>query len=264
MQFGCCIPIGDYGKAVDVGFDYVEFSGAEIYSLTDEGFERTRKMLSDGMLPCLSLNSYCKEVPVMVGPGFDEKYTALYAERVCGRAGALGVKMIGIGAPRARQLPPDYDMDIADAQCRRFLRITSDIAAKYDIDINFEALNPYVCQYGISSRHAVEQIRAVGAPNLFLVVDFYHRHLAEENVVDFQGFSDLIRHAHISTCEFGFSRGYPGAEDFSLYKKIIAALKAAGYKGTISIEASSNDFAKEGAEALKMLRSACENAGGES
>lgn len=59
---------------------------------------------------------------MIVGEGFDAEATRLYAEGLCTRAAALGVRMIGVGAPDARRLSPGFDDRPADAQCRTFLK----------------------------------------------------------------------------------------------------------------------------------------------
>ena len=165
-----------------------------------------------------------------------------------------GYAMIGIGAPDARRLSPGFDDRLADAQCRTFLKVTAGAAKSRGLQINFEQLNPHACEYGTSTEKALSIVREVGADNLALVVDFYHRAIAGELVCDFSGFEALIRHTHISTCGAKLERGYPGMGELAYYKSILSALKAAGYKGTMSIEASAEDLLQQGAETLNMLR----------
>jgi sugar phosphate isomerase/epimerase len=42
--------------------------------------------------------------------------------------------------------------------------------------------------------------------------------------------------------------------ELAYYKSILSALKVAGYKGTMSIEAPAEDLLRQGAETLNMLR----------
>ena len=254
MLFGCCIPVKAYEEAERVGFDFVEFSGIELSAMAELEFQKTCRTVCDGRIPCLALNSYCSGTPVIGGKGFDVEATRLYAEGLCTRAAALGVRMIGIGAPDARRLSPGFDDRLADAQCRTFLKVTAGAAKSRGLQINFEQLNPHACEYGTSTEKALSIVREVGADNLALVVDFYHRAIAGELVCDFSGFEALIRHTHISTCGAKLERGYPGMGELAYYKSILSALKAAGYKGTMSIEASAEDLLQQGAETLNMLR----------
>lgn len=51
-------------------------------------------------------------------------------------------------------------------------------------------------------------------------------------------------------------------KDFSYYVEILSALKKAGYNGTMSIEAPTENLLRQGEEALKMLRLADLESGG--
>lgn len=256
MRFGCCIPSKDYQTAEQAGFDFVEFSGAEIFDMPDAEFERVCKIVRAGRIPCLSFNSYCRGTPAVVGEEFDAGLASKYASSLCKRAAALGVRMMGIGAPHARRLPPGFQNERADAQCRTFLKVTAAAAETYGIQVNFEQLNPKACDYGTSTEKAAALVREVGAGNLALVVDAYHRAIAGEPVGDFSGFQDLICHVHISTCGANLKRGYPDMRDLAYYKDLFSALKRAGYRKTISIEAPAEDLLRQGEKALIMLRRA--------
>lgn len=262
MLFGCCAPSKSYQKAEQAGFDFVEFSGAEIAGMSNEEFDQICGVVRTGRIPCLSFNNYCKGAPAIVGEAFDAEAAHVYAEHLCERAAALGVKMIGIGAPGARRLPTGFDSESADMQCRTFLKITAGVAESHGIQLNFEQLNPYACEYGTSTEKVLSLVREVDAGNLTLVVDFYHRALAGETVCNFTGFQEMIGHTHISTCGANLERGYPNMKDFTYYAEIISALKAAGYHGTMSIEAPTEDLLRQGLEALRMLRLADAESGG--
>lgn len=262
MLFGCCVPSKDYQLAEQAGFDFVEFSGAEIFNMSDAEFERVCKSVRTGKLPCVSFNSYCGGSPAIVGGEFDVELVSSYAESLCRRAAALGVRMLGIGAPNARRLPPGFQNKRADAQCKTFLRMTAGVAKAYGMRVNFEQLNPRACEYGTSTKKVAALVREVGASNLALVVDFYHRAVAGEPVGDFAGFQDLICHTHISTCGANLERGYPDMKDFAYYVELFSDLKKAGYHGTMSIEAPAENLSRQGEAALKMLRLADLESGG--
>lgn len=256
MRFGCCIVPDDYAAAVSAGFDYIELPGHLLHSMAEMDFISLRSALKNGPIPCVSCNSYCQGVPAMAGPFFSADAVRNYAERLCGRAARLGVKTVGIGSPPARRLPEGYSTAAAVEQCCEFLELTADVAAGYGISILFEQLNQYTCNCVTGTLEAARLVRKACRPNMGLVVDFYHRALAGEDVCDFTGFAHLVRHTHISTCGQSMERGYPGAEDLAYYTGILAALRRIGYDGTMSIEAPSHDLLREGALALSMLRTA--------
>lgn len=262
MRFGCCISPSELQAAEELGFDYVEFPGSEIASLPEEDFLQAARRVHAGGLPCLSLNRYCEAELSIVGEGFDEVRVQAYAERLCGRAAALGVRTIGIGSPKARRLPPGFDPGLADRQCLRFLELTAEAAEPYGIQIALEQLNPHACEYCVSTAKALELVRRAGRANLGLVVDFYHRALAGEEVRDFQGFETWILHTHISGSGPHLERSYPSMETLDYYRAILDALKRIGYNGTMSVEAQAEDFLRQGAETLRMLRLADREKGG--
>ena len=77
---------------------------------------------------------------MIVGEGFDAEAARLYAEGLCTRAAALGVRMIGVGAPDARRLSPGCDDRPADAQCRTFLKVTAGYKGTMSIEAPAEDL----------------------------------------------------------------------------------------------------------------------------
>ncbi|WP_325199924.1 sugar phosphate isomerase/epimerase family protein [Oscillibacter sp.] len=262
MRFGCCISCAELPAAEKLGFDYVEFSGAEIASLSEDAFCQTAGRVRAGRIPCLSLNRYCDAEPSIVGERFDEARIQAYAKRLCARAAALGVRTIGVGSPKARRLPPGFDRELADRQCLRFLARTAEAAEPYGIQIALEQLNPHACEYGVSTAKVLELICGAGRANLGLVVDFYHRSLAGEEVCDFRGFESRILHTHISGCGPHLERSYPAMEALDYYRALLDALKQVGYDKTMSVEAQTEDFLKQGAETLRMLRLADQGRGG--
>ena len=75
-----------------------------------------------------------------MGEGFDAEAARLYAEGLCTRAAALGVRMIGVGAPDARRMSPGFDYRQADAQCRTFLKVTAGYKGTMSIEAPAEDL----------------------------------------------------------------------------------------------------------------------------
>ena len=99
MRFGCCISCAELPAAQKLGFDYVELSGAEIVSLSEEAFLQTVGRVRAGRIPCLSLNRYCDAEPSIVGERFDEARVRAYAKRLCARAAALGSSLLLLDEP---------------------------------------------------------------------------------------------------------------------------------------------------------------------
>lgn len=256
MKFGHCIKtVSDIEAVKAAGYDFFEFAAFAVASMTDEEFDRLCLRSSECALPCLSFNSFSSGTPRIVGPGFSAAAVEAYAERLCRRGARLGIRSIGIGSPKARNLPTDFSPGEADGQLAQFLRIVTDCAAPYGISILLEALQGQMCNYINTTAQAVEIVRRSGINNLGIVLDFYHAFCMGEDLSVVPLAAPLLRHTHISTRGEGLSRGVPQMEELALYRDILRALKAVGYDGTLSVEPDSFDD-KTAAAGLAMLRAA--------
>ena len=57
MEFGCCVNFDKYDTLVDVGFDFVEFSGAFINALDEFEFSNINKIIDKSKVKCSGFNS---------------------------------------------------------------------------------------------------------------------------------------------------------------------------------------------------------------
>ncbi len=256
MKFGHCIKTAsDIAAVKAAGYDFFEFAAFAVASMTDAEFDRLCAQAHESGLPCLSFNSFSSGTPRIVGPGFSAAAVEQYAERLCRRGARLGVRSIGIGSPKARNLPEGFSAQAADEQLMQFLRIVTDCAAPYGINILLEALQDQMCSYINTTAQAVEIVRRAGIGNLGLVLDFYHAFCMGEDLSVIPLAAPLIRHTHISTRGEGLSRGVPQMDELARCRDILCALKAAGYDGTMSVEPDSFEPAAAAA-GLAMLRAA--------
>ena len=147
MLIGCCGPVEKYRQIANDGYDYFEALGWQIFDLGLEDFMDFVAQTEEVGLPVRRISSYCGASPAIVGPRFDAAAVKAYARAMCVRAQMLGVEQIGIGSPKARQLPEGFDKAEADAQCEQFLTITANEAADYGIGIMLEGVHPGYCNY---------------------------------------------------------------------------------------------------------------------
>ena len=105
IDIGCCGHTDSYLAISQMGYDYVELSAQQIMELTDEEFSEFLKLYKKTGFPCLGFNEYCTAEFPLVGPGSNSDACREYAQKVCERGHALGIRSIGIGAPAARILP---------------------------------------------------------------------------------------------------------------------------------------------------------------
>lgn len=243
MKFGCCISkVENIPDVKAAGFDYYEFSAAALYALGEEDFEQMKRLCIEFSLPCLGFNSFCSGNPVIVGNGFSPEDIEAYSKKISQRGKALGIKTLGIGAPKARRIPEEFPIDVADLQCREFLSIVSAVAKENGQSVLFEAVNSKLCNYAVKTMDAVKMVEHLKIDNLGIVVDFYHSSVMGETLDDISPALPFMKHVHFSTRGPGAYRGYPSDADRKEYIEILKWLKAAGYNSGISIEASEFNF----------------------
>ena len=258
MEIGCCAPIEKYQAVSDAGFDFAELLG---YLLSDYDFtlfKRFVQITNMVCLPVIRISSYCSGQPKIVGDGFDPKAIRTYARGMAIKAEMLGVEYLGIGSPKARILPEGYDASLADEQCLEFLDITCAEARECGVGVLLEAVHPGYCNYLNDTAKAVELIERAGKDNLHLVLDLYNMKRNGESWDDIKKYVPYIRHMHISTDLGGTSRGVYLPADEAELRETVRAIKASGYKGTVSMEPEpSRTDPEELRGALKMMRRIC-------
>ena len=257
MRFGCCVPVEKYAMGAAAGYDYIEIPGWQLASLSGAELESLKDEMDRAGVPILRVNSYCSGKPAICGPAFDPEAARAYAADLMTKASFLGVEKIGIGAPAARRLPEGFDSDLADAQCAEFLKINCEEAAPYGIDILLEAIQPAFCNYLNDTAVAFERVKLLGIDNLHMVIDLYHMKNNGESLSDMGWYMDEAGHVHVSTTGPSNTRGLFGAATAAECGESFAAIKNAGYDGTVSIEPDAAAITPESLSACLDLMRRC-------
>ena len=256
MKIGLCTPTKNIEKVKEIGYDYIEVAGNEIAAMTEEEFNAFVAKKETLGYPVAGFNAYCNDKTPIVGDGFSEEKAKAYAEKMCARGAKLGIKNIGVGAPGARKLPAGYDMDKAYAQCEKFLEITATEAAKYGINVLFEALHDKCCDFANHTADGIKMVKKINMDNLKIVLDFYHMEAMGEDITDLKDIMPYVRHLHCNhTPEGTLDREYIVPEDEEMLMKIKKAVSECGYDGTISIEPNDTpDFDKVAPVAYVVMK----------
>ncbi len=236
MLIGCCGPVEKYQQIANDGYDYFEALGWQIFDLGLDDFMDFVALTEKTGLPVKRISSYCGASPAIIGPRFDASAVKAYARAMCVRAQMLGVEQIGIGSPKARQLPEAFSKETADKQCAEFLSITASEAADYGIGVMLEGVHPGYCNYLNDTAECYEMVKRIGLPNLHLILDLYNMKRNGESWDDIPKYADELRSMHISTDLGGLSRGVYLASDEAEVKETMEAIKKSGYDGCVSIE----------------------------
>lgn len=256
MKFGCCTGSENYEALASCGYDFIELSGYEVFSMETEQWKKLVQRIETTGVPCIGFNDYCHYRPAIVGDSFDPIAIRDYAQRLLDRGAQLQIQNVGIGAPTARRLPPNYPQKRAEEQCCRFLEITAEEAAKRDIRVLFEAVHSYMCDFANRTEDALRIIQEVDEPNLFMVLDFYHMEVMGEDQLAIAPYMPYVRHVHFTHCAAGYAREYPGPADLERITEIMTTLHSLGYDGTASVEAETRNFPADAAQALVVFRRA--------
>jgi len=246
----------NYGELCELGYDFIELAGGWVMKMSEEELENAQKLISKNKIPCNGFNAYCGEDLHMAGPQFDLQAARDYAAEISRRGTILGIKVIGLGAPLARRIPKDFDLSAATKQMKEFVRVTAEEGAKHGIVFLLEALNPYICDLVLHTREALDIVRELDMPNLRMVLDFHHIERSGEDVSDIAYVMPYVKHLHIDHTVEG-DRYHLREEGRPFYSRCIAAARACGYDGTLSIEPSVTKapFREEAQESLRILRS---------
>ena len=258
MKIGCCSSTEDLLLVQGQGYDYIELAASQLMTLTEKDFQAFLEQYRETGFPCRGFNSLCGAELPLVGPKQDLDALSTYMKALCRRGAALGIRNIGVGAPGARNPPPDWPEERSDRQMCEFLQMACETAAPHGIDILLEALNPAVCTYLCSSSHAAGLVRKLGCRNLGLVLDYYHVRLSGENPAELRSVMPLVRHIHVSGGEAGKARSFlTGAKGREELAKLHALAAEQGYTGdTVSVEADRAFLERDGEPCEKLLRMA--------
>lgn len=257
---GCCGDTKTYLPILEMGYDYVELSARQIMELSDTEFEDFLRIYDPPKLPCRGFNDYSSAEHPIIGPQSGSASCKEYACKVCERGSALGISSIGIGAPAARILPEGYCAERGKQDIEQFLRYIFQTAAKKGIIILLEAVHKYLCNFLNSNHEVLDIVKTLKIPNLFIVLDYYHANVMEEDSSSIACVMPYVKHLHISTDLSGHSRGFMREEDIPEMSRLLSNAIKMGYKGGISVEAASADLLKDGEACLKYMRSAIQNA----
>lgn len=258
MQVGCgLVSVHDIRLARETGFDYAEFMGKYLVSVSDREFLNIIDTIAKYELRCKGLNGYCPKQVVIAGPGFDLGVVRRYAKTVANRAKELDVLTVGIGSPYSRMLPDGFDKKLARKQLKDFLKATAEELGRYGITVCLEALAPCYCNFINTTEEAVEITREIGWSSIRTVLDFYNMEYSGEADCDVKPWMNEVAHVHISDdAGSPFKRDFLKEEKSRIHRHRLKKLFQAGYNGLVSVEVDVPvDIGKSG-RSLKIIRSA--------
>jgi sugar phosphate isomerase/epimerase len=171
----------------------------------------------------------------ITGPDADPAALEAYLRTILRRARALGVEKLVFGSGAARTIPDGFDREMGERQLTEFVRTAGCMAADQGVTIVLEHLNRGEGNVLTTLSDCVGMARAIGHPNVKVLVDTFHLWAEGEPVDHVRGAMPLLAHVHLADLA---GRVAPGeGSPPSDYRPLFRLLKAGAYSGTMSVEA---------------------------
>lgn len=254
MKIGGFGHIADYEAIQAAGFDYAELDLPEIEALSDKDFEAFCEKVERVGFPVLTgARALPLAEPWFFTTDYDPNAWRAYMEHACERAARLGIKKIIIGNGKARWLMDEHSIE-KEQNFIETLSAFASYAAANGIEMILEPLGPDYSNYINTLPEAVRVLKKAGNDNLFLMADLRHLYRGGEDYADIPACAAYLHHVHVDYPEVFPSRPFPRTGDGFDYAPFLAAVKAAGYDDTLTIEADiPNDWKAAHDEAMRVL-----------
>ncbi len=259
MKFACCIGLEALDKLQILrnhGYEAYETGFSGLMNAPDEKIAAMAEKSKELGMPCASHNGMFPGSIQLLGG--KEVYAEVdeYLDKTFEKAKPLGSPVVVLGSGKAREIPEGMSLDEAK---ERFCALLSDVIApnakRHGVVIAIEELRREECNFINNCREAMEIIRAVGKPEVQLLIDYYHSMLGGDKLPELASYGSAIKHVHIASPKN--NRHVPTIDDIGDCRSFFAALKLAGYDGAVSLEGGTGDnFESAIAEAIKVMKEA--------
>ncbi len=261
MRLGLCTSIANAAKVIDIGYDYVVLSGSEVSALSDAAFAALEDEVKSKGIKVEAFNGLCPKSVDIAGTEYSAEIAARYLSRLAAMGARLGVKNLGIGAPKSRCIPKGFDRRQAWANGREFMSIAADEAAKYGMVASIEELTYKYCNFINTLEESLVMSDEINKENVPIIIDFFHM---EADGMEAEAAIDYIRYAYdihisgIAASNGNVVRPYVDDSDRNRLGKIAAVLREGGYDKTVTLEpdAIAEGFEEKASIALRIMREA--------
>jgi sugar phosphate isomerase/epimerase len=258
IEIGLSTQLDKLEAAQDLGFDYLEVIASAVAGLSEEDYARLMARVKALRIPVRAANSFVPGDIKLTGPDADPARQQDYVRKCLGRLSAIGVRTVVFGSGRARQVPDGFDRDKAFAQLVEFGRMVAGEGERVGITIVLEPLRRQESNIMNTAKEGLALVRAVNHPHFRLLVDFYHLSEEKEDPAILLEAGPLLKHTHIANPA---GRVFPAKAEEAAYAPFFANLAAIGYEGGLSVEARTEDLAKDAPTAIALLRDLAKSGG---
>lgn len=251
---GYCVGLKGLQAAKAAGFDYVELGTTELAALSDADFEAAVADAKAVGIPTPNANLFLPATLKLTGPdAATPEQQMAYVTKAFTRLERLGVKILCFGSGGARRVPDGFSKEDAFAQLVAFGKRIAPEAKAHGITVVIEPLRKQETNIINTAAEGFALVKAVGHPNFELLVDFYHLASEHEDPKIMVEAKDHLRHLHMANPQ---GRVFPLSWDEFDYAPFFATLRRIGYRGRLSIEASTPDLPAQAPRSIGLLRKA--------
>lgn len=219
-------------KAAAIGYDVLEFQAQALLDM------------NDGELAALKRAAAEAGIELTYSLGLDMKYDisspddgvreggVRYLTEIIRRIGKMEGKLLSGVSYAGWGVPADGDKQARFGHSVASMKRLAKVAEEYGVTYGIEAVNRFEGILINTAAEAREYVRAVGAPNVGILLDTYHMNIEERDFTSaIQTAGDLLVGFHIGEN----NRTCPGRGHLD-WTEIFGALKQVGYKGRIVAE----------------------------
>jgi D-psicose/D-tagatose/L-ribulose 3-epimerase len=251
MKIGCCCSIDNIDLLVKTGYDYIEPNLFQIYSMSDDDFNKAKIKIEASPIKCEAFYCFLPGGLKVVGETYDYNRNLNYVEKAICRASQLGCYVIVIGSGGARRIPDSFSTEKVQEQFVEFLRMVSDVAKEYNITITIEPLRKEETNFINYVTEARQMAKIVDRENIKILADLYHFYDGNEDLSHLVECADLLYHIHIAN---PVGRLYPTLLDEYKYDQFFSKLKEIGYDNRISIEANTKNMLEDLERSMELFK----------
>lgn len=255
MKLGVCTGISQWDMAAEAGFDYIECPLNGLAAMTEEEYRTVLESAGHRAIPLYACNCLLPATIKVTGPSTEEGEQRRYLDLAFSRARAMGASMLVFGSGGSRRVPEGYPFGEAWRQIASFLAIAGEYCDRYSLEVAIEPLRRQESNILNYVSEAVALAAFVNHPRIRVLGDTFHMICGGEPWEALSQAGPLLEHMHISHALPGLTgRDYPSPGDGGDYEALFQTLKGMGYQGNVSIEASTEDFLRDGRKAVEALR----------
>jgi sugar phosphate isomerase/epimerase len=242
-----------FSDAKRAGFEYVELAMQDVLGLSDQEFDELAANLK--RLDLRAMSGYNPIPPELrlVGPTIDRSMQDAHLTRVVRRAASLGMSFLIFNSGASWRVPDEFSREVARDQLVEFARRFAGAAADRKITVLVSPLRSTDSNLMTSIAETIAFVKAVDRPNLAMMVDYSFLRIQQDDPSALRAAGPMLRHVHVANPS-ATPRAYPMDEQESDYESFFQTLKRIGYRGGLSVHASTSGFDADAPRAIAFLR----------